>query len=199
MKRNNFKNIPEDKIIFNSLGLLDKEEKTEFKSAIKNLTEDERITASEFNNLVSLFPHILKSSFKEFSPSAAVKEKLFEKINKKKSSDSQINKDGFEFIFSDSNDWTQHPEVEGIKVKRLAVNQDKGYLMILMKAAAGSQYPSHHHTGAEECYVLEGDVYAEGKVLGPGDFHHAEGGSDHDPLYTKNGCTLLLVVDPKDY
>ncbi|MCY7363196.1 MAG: hypothetical protein LH629_14190, partial [Ignavibacteria bacterium] len=57
----------------------------------------------------------------------------------------------------------------------------------------------HHHSGAEECYVISGDVYAQGTVLGPGDFHHAEGGSDHEMLYTKNGCTLLLVVEPKDY
>ncbi|MBK8550336.1 MAG: cupin domain-containing protein [Ignavibacteria bacterium] len=101
--------------------------------------------------------------------------------------------------FADSNEWIQHPEIEGVQIKRLSVNTDKGYLMILLKAAAGAEYPAHHHSGAEECYVLEGDLYVEGKYLGPGDFHHAEGDSDHDPLRTKNGCTLLLVVDPKDY
>ncbi|MDQ3022293.1 MAG: cupin domain-containing protein [Bacteroidota bacterium] len=199
MKENNIKNWPEDKIIFNSLGLLDEEEKIQFKSTINNLTQEERNSVSEFNNLVSLFPHFLKPLLKEISPSPNVKKNIFEKINKEKKSDSDLNKTGFEFIFSDSNDWVQHPEIEGVKIKRLAVNEEKGYLMILMKAVAGCEYPSHHHSGAEECYVLEGDIYAEGKTLGPGDFHHAESGSDHDTVYTKNGCTLLLVVDPRDY
>ncbi len=143
-----------------------------------------------------MFPQILFHSFKEISPSAEVKEKLFERIKDKRISQAKA---GFEFILSDSDDWVPHPEVDGVKVKRLAVNPEKGYLMMLMKAAAGTVYPSHHHSGSEECYVLEGDLYAQGKILGPGDFHHAEGGSDHEPLHSKNGCTLLLVVDPKDY
>lgn len=189
----------EEKIILNSLGLLDESEKEQLKSLINNSSGAERKLASEYNNLAAIFPKMAGAKFNEVTPSDEVKKKLFEKIKSSVSPAVKINKEGFGFILSDSDDWVQHPDIEGIKVKQLAVNKDKDYLMILLKVAAGTEYPSHHHSGAEECYVIEGDVYAEGKVLGPGDFHHADADSDHDPLYTKNGCTLLLVVDPKDY
>jgi quercetin dioxygenase-like cupin family protein len=188
----------EQKIIFDSLGLLDKEERVKLESEVRNMPAEEKNIISNFNNLVSLFPKVLSLSLKETSPSPGVKEKLFEKL-KKGESKNITEREGFEFIYSDSGDWFDHPVIKGIKVKQLARNNEKDYVMILMKVEAGTSYPSHHHSGAEECYVIEGDVYAEGKILGPGDFHHAEGGSDHEPLYTKNGCTLLLVVDPEDY
>lgn len=191
-------NNMEDRIIFNSLGLLSKEEKAILKSDIDNFSGLERNDVQDFNNLTSLFPKLLSNKIKDVSPSLRTKEKLFEKINANESEKGK-NKEGFGFLFSDDTEWTQHPEIEGIKSKTLALNQLKGYLMLLLKVKPGTTYPAHHHTGDEECYVISGDVYAEGKTLGPGDFHHATAGSEHDPIYTKNGCTLLLVVDPVDY
>jgi hypothetical protein len=38
-----------------------------------------------------------------------------------------------------------------------------------------------------------------GRRLVAGDFHHAEGGSDHGELFTEEGCRVLLVVPPEDY
>ena len=190
---NNF----EEKVILHSLGLLHKSDENSLNLIIDNSSETERELVKEFNNLASLFSKILPVKEIDDSDSSKIKDKLFEKINSQ--SKALKNKTGFNFIFADSSNWIKHPQINGIEVKTLAANEDKGYLMILMKAAAGAEYPSHHHNGAEECYVIEGDLYVEGKYLGPGDFHHAEGGSDHEPLRTKNGCTLLLVVDPKDY
>ena len=189
----------EENVIFHSLGLLDKSEEDSLDLIIDNSSETERELLKEFNNLSSLFLKILPVPEINISKSSKIKDKLFEKINSQSKSQPQKSQTGFDFIFADSSDWIKHPQINGIEVKPLATNQDKGYLMILMKAAPGAEYPSHHHNGAEECYVIEGDLYVEGKYLGPGDFHHAEGGSDHEPLRTKNGCTLLLVVDPKDY
>ena len=197
MKDKKDKNNFEEKVILHSLGLLDKNEEDSLNLIIDNSSETERELVKEFNNLSSLFSKILPVPEVDISNSSKIKDKLFEKINSQ--SKVQKNKTGFNFIFAGSSEWIKHPQINGIEVKTLAVNGDKGYLMILMKAAAGAEYPSHHHSGAEECYVIEGDLYVEGKYLGPGDFHHAEGGSDHEPLRTKNGCTLLLVVDPKDY
>jgi quercetin dioxygenase-like cupin family protein len=192
------KNI-ENKIIYNSLGLLNENEKQQLKSDLENFSGIEKKMISEFNNLVSLIPKTISATNNKFMPSPKVKEKLFKKIASVKSTDANIHGKGFDFIYADSNDWIQHPDIDGIKVKQLAVNKDKDYLVLLLKVAANTEYPSHHHSSSEECYVIEGDVYAQGKILGPGDFHHADSGSDHDTLYTKNGCTLLLVVDPKDY
>ncbi len=197
MKNRKDQNNFEEMAIMNSLGLLHPAEKDSFRLMIDESSEDERETLKSFNNLSSLFAGMLLFQKKKFIPSPSVKEKLFEKINTDNKK-ININKD-FEFIFSEGGEWIQHPEIKGIQVKRLAVNEEKGYLMILIKAEPGAQYPPHHHHGEEECYVIEGDLFVEGKYLGPGDFHHADEGSDHGPLITKNGCTLLLVVDPKDY
>lgn len=190
---NNFEEIA----ILNFLGLLSPAEKDSFRLMIDESSEDERDTVKTINNLSSLFAGMLLFQKKKIIPSPSVKEKLFDRIN---TENKKINiKKDFEFIYSEGSEWIQHPEIKGIQVKRLAVNEEKGYLMILLKAEPGAQYPPHHHYGAEECYVIEGDLFVEGEYLGPGDFHHADGGSDHGPLITKNGCTLLLVVDPKDY
>lgn len=193
------KKITINEMIMNSFGLLESSEQDLFEAKLSSSSHIEKKDVGEINNLAALIAKCIVNSQGERAPSTEVKDKLFEKINSKNKEAEAKNKTGFEFIYAADNDWVPHPEVEGIMVKRLAVNTEKNYLMILMKAAAGTVYPSHHHSGAEECYVLEGDLFVEGKNLGPGDFHHAEGESDHEPLRTKNGCTLLLVVDPNDY
>jgi len=197
-----------EKIILNSLGALSKSEEQELNNFQQNIEGKE--VFAEFNNLVSQFSKLINLSPKKSVPFDRIKEKIFEKINPKKNSELQKDIDSdndinfnlqhekFGYIYADSDDWI-NLSIEGIKFKELAVNKEKGYIMLLMKIAAGAQYPSHHHNGAEECYILEGDLVAEGKTLGPGDFHHAEADSDHEPLYSNNGCTAILVLDAKDF
>ena len=35
-------------------------------------------------------------------------------------------------------------------------------------------------------------------ILGPGDFVHADGGTDHGELWTDVGAQVLLIVPPDD-
>ncbi len=202
MTNKNKINISEDSAILNSLGLTNSLDEELNNSPDKTESDRVRNLFKEYNNL-SYLMSLAVFSDKLMTPGPELKEKLFEKLNLKIKSDSisepSEKRESFEFIFSDSTEWMPHPEIKGLSIKPLSLNKEKGYLVILLKAAAGCVYPSHHHSGAEECYVLEGDLFVEGKHLGPGDFHHAEGESDHEPLRTKNGCTLLLVVDPRDY
>ncbi|MFN8058650.1 MAG: cupin domain-containing protein [Vicinamibacterales bacterium] len=102
------------------------------------------------------------------------------------------------WVMSDEG-WMPHPVVSGIRFKQLALDEQKGVATLLLKVAPGTVYPAHHHSGHEECYVVEGDVIAGGRVLHAGDFHHASAGSHHQPLSTVGGCTVLLVVDARDY
>ncbi|MBV6479941.1 MAG: hypothetical protein HGGPFJEG_02747 [Ignavibacteria bacterium] len=187
----------EDDLIMHLLGAADLEKYGDAESYIKSSIGDERKSISEFYELLSLLTKLTLGRKSVPELQANVKSRLFEKLKEKRSGDSDIHNHDFEFIYSDSQDWQQHP-VEGIEVKLLSQNLKKGYSMLLMKVKAGVEFPSHVHHGAEECFVIEGDVIAEGKILGPGDFHHAEAGSRHGALSTKNGCTLLLVVDNLD-
>jgi quercetin dioxygenase-like cupin family protein len=104
---------------------------------------------------------------------------------------------GFGFIWADD-DWLPHP-VPGIRMKVLAMNRRTGYATLLLDVAPGTRFPAHHHDGDEECYVVSGSVHTLGRRLGPGDFLHADAGTDHGELWTHEGAHVLLVVLPEDY
>lgn len=100
---------------------------------------------------------------------------------------------GFTFRFATDEHWMPHP-IEGIRMKVLATNKRNGYATLLLDVAPGVRFPAHHHTGDEECYVLSGSVQTLGRRLGPGDFLHADAGTDHPVLWTEEGAQVLLVV-----
>ena len=104
---------------------------------------------------------------------------------------------GFSFTYADEG-WHPHP-VPGIRMKLLALSRDRGCATLLFDVAPGVVFPAHHHSGPEECYVVSGTVIACGRHMGPGDFHHADGETDHGELYTETGCRVILVVAPEDY
>jgi anti-sigma factor ChrR (cupin superfamily) len=81
-----------------------------------------------------------------------------------------------------------------MRMKVLAKNRCSGYATLLLDAAPGTRVPPHHHSGAEECYVISGSVYTCGRRLDAGDFLHADAGTDHGELFTEHGCRVLLVV-----
>lgn len=190
--------IKADEIIFYALGFTGSAESAKLKQKINHLPAEVKQEISEYNRLVSLFPKLISDRYEDLSIPDNIKSGIMNSVMNRLNTDSEITDESFKFIYSDSANWIQH-SVKGIEVKQLSINENKGYVTFLMKAAPGTTYPAHHHNGSEECYVIEGDVIAEGKILGPGDFHHAEAGSNHSPLYTKNGCLLLLVIDKEDY
>ena len=87
----------------------------------------------------------------------------------------------------------------GIRVKILAVDRQRGLMTMLLQAEAGARYPAHHHSAPEECYVIRGSVVIGGRVLKPGDFHHADADSDHGEISTFEGAEVLLVGAIDDY
>ena len=104
---------------------------------------------------------------------------------------------GFSFIRPDEGEWMTTP-IPGIRMKMLSVNRDTGYWVVKADLAPGARYPQHEHSGAEDLYVLSGDLHNEGRILGPGDFLHAEPGTDHGELYSPGGCIALLVEKAPD-
>ena len=106
--------------------------------------------------------------------------------------------EGFAFNFDVQDVWWPHP-VPGIRMKVLAMNRERGYATLLLDVAPGTRFPPHHHSGAEECFVISGVVYTYGRKMGPGDFLHADAGTDHEELWTDEGARVLLVVPPEDY
>jgi len=98
---------------------------------------------------------------------------------------------------SDSRGWKELP-VRGAWLKLLSFNKERNYAVLLGKLEAGVRYPAHTHPGAEELYILTGDLHIGDRALGPGDFHHADAGTAHGVNYSVEGCTLLAVL-PADH
>jgi quercetin dioxygenase-like cupin family protein len=88
--------------------------------------------------------------------------------------------------------------VEGIEVKRLAVDAARRYVTMLVRMAPGTEYPGHRHAGAEECYVISGDIKVGERVLRTGDYQLAAAGSTHGVQSTEQGCTLFIVSSQDD-
>ena len=107
---------------------------------------------------------------------------------------------GTGFLFhgaTDASGWKELP-VRGAWLKLLSLNKDRNYAVLLGRLDAGVRYPAHTHPGAEELYILTGDLHIGDRALGPGDFHHADAGTAHGVNYSVEGCTLLAVL-PADH
>jgi anti-sigma factor ChrR (cupin superfamily) len=128
------------------------------------------------------------------APRPEVRERLMATIQ----ADLPVVPSGFVFKLSADDRWLPHP-VPGIRMRVLAINRARGYATVLLDVKPGTRFPEHHHSGAEECYVVSGSVYTYGRRMGPGDFLHADGGTDHGELWTDEGAQVILVVPPEDY
>lgn len=90
-------------------------------------------------------------------------------------------------------------DLPGIRVRRLFVDEQADRITMLVRMEAGAAYPPHRHGGAEECYVLEGDLEIVGQQeLRSGDYQRMETGSLHPVQRTRGGCLLLITSSRHD-
>lgn len=99
---------------------------------------------------------------------------------------------GFHVVRNDEEGW-QDTEVSGFRIKPLSVAPDMGFQTLLIEFAPGTFYPGHLHESTEQVLVLSGTLQTEGRLLGPGDFIHADAGTMHQMLYSRDGCRALLI------
>lgn len=88
--------------------------------------------------------------------------------------------------------------IDGIEVRRLAVDRERDQVTMLVRMAAGTSYPAHRHGGAEECFVLQGDIRVGSLHMHAGDFQRMELGTQHPVQTTDTGCMLLIVSSTSD-
>jgi anti-sigma factor ChrR (cupin superfamily) len=143
--------------------------------------------AETFDDALAL---ALARSVQEVVPPPAVKARLMARIEKAELPS------GFSLNLAASGNWLPHM-VPGIRMRVLAVNAASGYATLLLDVAPGTRFPAHRHGGAEECYVVSGSLFTCNRRLGPGDFVHADAGTEHPELWTDEGCVVILVA-PRD-
>lgn len=89
-------------------------------------------------------------------------------------------------------DGFERTAVAGVHAKRLSVDVERDQVVMLVRMEAGASYPRHRHAGVEECYVLEGDLWHEDRVMRAGDYERVTEGSRHSVQSTEGGCLLLI-------
>jgi hypothetical protein len=86
----------------------------------------------------------------------------------------------------------------GISCQLLATDPEKDRVSMLVRLAPGTDYPPHRHAGIEELYLLHGELLIDDKKLYPGDYIRAEAGSADHRVWSKTGCTCVLLTSTRD-
>jgi predicted ChrR family anti-sigma factor len=88
--------------------------------------------------------------------------------------------------------------VEGVTAKPLFVDPDHNRVTMLVRMAPGSTYPAHRHGGAEESFILEGDLDDGDVHMNAGDYLWKDDGTLHGVQVTKSGCLMLIISSLHD-
>jgi predicted ChrR family anti-sigma factor len=180
-----------------ALGALPVEESLAFE---KHVSQECPVCAAELRAFEEVCTQLALTA-PEAEPPAHVFENLMRRVGQTKQSQDvdQVRRHSssstMKTIYAEEGEWRQLSE--GIFVKQLHADENKGIVTSLYKMLPGAQVPTHRHLGVEECIVLEGDFHLNDLVLGPGDYHRAEAGSIHQTLYTEKG-NLILIISPQE-
>jgi anti-sigma factor ChrR (cupin superfamily) len=179
--------IPEDiqaLVLADAIGALDPDERRDLQARLAALP---RALRAEAAHLYDASVEIAASTLGE-TPSPEVREALLTRIAAPTN----------HTITAADGEWLE-TRMPGISMKVLAIDRACDRVTMLLRGEPGARYPAHRHSAPEECYVISGSLHIEGRVLRAGDFHHAEGESDHGEAWTDEGMEVLLVAAASDY
>jgi anti-sigma factor ChrR (cupin superfamily) len=86
----------------------------------------------------------------------------------------------------------------GISCKLLATDTEKNRVSMLVRLAAGTEYPPHRHAGVEELHLLHGELMIGDRKLYPGDYNRAEAGTVDHRVWSETGCMCVLITSFHD-
>jgi hypothetical protein len=86
----------------------------------------------------------------------------------------------------------------GISCKVLSNDPRADRVSMLVRLAPGVEYPPHTHSGTEELYLLQGELWIDDRKLCQGDYNRAEPGTADARVWSEGGCTCLLITSPSD-
>ncbi|HEU5294040.1 MAG TPA: cupin domain-containing protein [Burkholderiaceae bacterium] len=85
------------------------------------------------------------------------------------------------------------PHVPGIE--RRVLWQRGGEAALMYRVQRGAEVPHHGHGHDEECLMLQGEVFVDDILLGPGDYQLAPAGTFHEGVCCDTGGILLTHGD----
>ncbi len=176
-----------------ALGAIGKRETQEFERLLKQDKEVFEAELQGFGKLTS----ILGFSASPIAPPPSLKERLFNRvIGEAQPSHKLTQYPGFSIVRSNEGKWEEISK--GVILKRLFVDEERGYATALVRMRPAVGFPKHRHVETEECYVLEGDIQMGGQLFREGDYVRAEEGSIHEGIYSEHGCTLLILSSQRN-
>ena len=108
---------------------------------------------------------------------------------------------GKEPVLPSTSQWSE-PEWEqvapGIECKLLATDSERQRVSMLVRLAPGASYPPHTHAGVEELHLLDGELWIDERKLFPGDYNYGPPGAGDEHVWSKTGCTCVLITSTKD-
>jgi quercetin dioxygenase-like cupin family protein len=94
----------------------------------------------------------------------------------------------------DEGDWRRL--LDGIDVKRLAADPERGLETWLWRLAPGAAIPRHPHRVAETCLVVAGEIELDGARWTAGDWIEIAAGGEHGIVRSPAGALLLITSEP---
>jgi quercetin dioxygenase-like cupin family protein len=170
-----------------ALGALPKDEGEAFEDDLRRNAELRALVFSLQN-----VSDLLAYSVPQIAAPDSLQQKVLKRLESSETPTAQ--RPGFHFhAAADPTGWKELP-LKGAWVKLLSFDKERQYAVLLGKLGPGVRYPAHTHPGAEELYILTGDLHIGHRTLRAGDFHHSDAGTSHEANYSVEGCTLLAVV-----
>ena len=86
----------------------------------------------------------------------------------------------------------------GVEGRVYKPDEGDGLTVLMARFPAGYVGPRHvHHDRERWGVVVEGEMHAEGKVSGIGDYFYVPVGVEHGPFSYPNGCTVFVTMHGK--
>ena len=86
----------------------------------------------------------------------------------------------------------------GIACKLLAIDAERQRVSMLVRLAAGADYPPHRHDDVEELHLLHGELIVDDQTFYPGDFRRMDPGTIDHRVWSETGCTCVLITSFRD-
>jgi quercetin dioxygenase-like cupin family protein len=185
----------EELAALHAVGALDGSERAEFERLLEGGDALACRALREFRDAAALYA---AAQLPAATPPSGLKSRILEMVQTRGQPLTGDATAGFHFVADDPVQGWLPMQVPGAFIKLLSYNREQGYAVLLGRLDPGSHYPAHRHSGAEELYLLSGDLRIGEQTLRAGDFHHSDPGTFHEDNRSEEGCTLLAVVSSKE-
>lgn len=87
------------------------------------------------------------------------------------------------------------PLAPGVTIKLLRGDAATGNMTAFIRMEPGSSLESHRHAQAEECLIVEGEIFIGRHRLAAGDLHVAGAGTEHEAITSPRGALMLVRAE----